>query len=99
LPTMFRTLSVRYDHGHEIGEHEHDWGQLVFAASGAIHVTTPAQTWLIPSARAVWLPPRTEHRLRMRGTTNLRTIYVPPAHGSGLPDGPLGVSVAPSFGS
>jgi AraC-like DNA-binding protein len=95
METFIRTLSARYDHGHEIGDHVHGWGQLVYAANGAIHVTAAGQSWLIPSARAVWLPPGTPHRLRMRGATRLRTLYIPPEHCTGLFPAPLGIAVTP----
>jgi AraC-like DNA-binding protein len=95
MSTFLRTLRARYDHGHEIGQHHHGWGQIVFASCGAIHVSAAGQTWLIPSARAVWLPPNTTHRLRMRGPTSLRTLYVPPAHCKELPATPLGLAVSP----
>ena len=93
VATFLRTLSAQYDHGHEIGDHDHGWGQFVYASSGAIHVTAAGQTWLIPSARAVWLPPGTPHRLRMRGATRLRTVYVPPERCAALPVIPLGLGV------
>jgi len=95
MSNFFRTLSVRYDNGHEIGDHAHGWGQLVYAASGAIHVAAVGCVWLIPSARAVWLSPGTRHRLRMRGETRLRTVYVPPERCATLSSAPLGLSVTP----
>ena len=93
LETFLRTLGASYGHGHEIGEHAHGWAQLVFAESGAIHVTAAGQAWLIPSARAVWLPPDTTHCLRMRGETRLRTVYVPPERCGALFPLPLGIAV------
>lgn len=93
MTTFLRTLSAHYNHGHEIGDHDHGWGQLVYASSGAIHVTTANQAWLIPSARAVWLPPDTPHRLRMRGATRLRSVYVPPERCTALSRSPLGLRV------
>jgi AraC-like DNA-binding protein len=95
LPTLLRTLGARYDHGREIDDHAHGWGQLVYAASGAIHVAAAGRAWLIPSARAVWLPPATPHRLRMRGTARLRTLYIPPETCAGLASSPLGIAVSP----
>jgi AraC-like DNA-binding protein len=95
MPTFIRTLAARYDHGHDIGDHAHGWGQLIYASSGAIHVTACSQAWLIPSARAVWLPPGTPHRLRMRGCTRLRTLYIPPPHCAGLAPAPCGLIVSP----
>jgi AraC-like DNA-binding protein len=95
MRTFIRTLAARYDHGHEIRDHDHGWGQLVHASSGAIHLTAAGQAWLIPSARAVWLPPGTPHRLRMRGTTRLRTLYIPPDQCAALAPVPLGIMVSP----
>ncbi|HEX4508369.1 MAG TPA: helix-turn-helix transcriptional regulator [Alphaproteobacteria bacterium] len=95
MSTFLRTLSAQYHHGHEIGDHDHGWGQLVYAASGAIHVRAAGQAWLIPSARAVWLPPGTPHRLRMRGATRLRSVYIPPEHCPTLLALPLGLGVTP----
>ena len=93
MSNFLRTLSIRYGHGHEIGDHAHGWGQLVYAASGAIQVAAVGCVWLIPSARAVWLSPGTQHRLRMRGETQLRTVYVPPERCAALPSVPLGLNV------
>ncbi len=90
-----RTLSVTYDDRHLIRDHDHAWGQLVYAARGAIHVATPERVWLIPPARAVWLPPHAAHSLRMRGRTTLRTLYVPPDACAGLGPSPVGLAVAP----
>lgn len=95
MPNVLRTLSACYDHGHKIGHHSHGWGQLVYAATGAIHVATVGHVWLIPSARAVWLSPDTPHSLKMRGETRLRTIYVPSERCTNLPSEPIGVSVVP----
>ncbi len=93
MAVFVRTLNAGYDHGYEIGDHAHGWGQLVYAASGAIHVMAVGQAWLIPSAQAVWLPPETPHSLRMRGATRLRTLYIPPEHCTCLSPSTLGVVV------
>ncbi len=90
-----RTLRATYDDRHVIEDHEHHWGQLVYAASGAVHVATATQVWLIPPARAVWLPPHAAHSLRMKGRTTLRTLYVPPDACTGLGASPKGLAVTP----
>lgn len=92
---MLRTLRATYDDRHAIGDHEHAWAQLVYAASGAVHVATASQVWLIPPARAVWVPPHTSHSLRMRGRTTLRTLYVPPAACARLSASLAGLAVTP----
>jgi AraC-like DNA-binding protein/quercetin dioxygenase-like cupin family protein len=92
---LLRTLRATYDDRHAIRDHEHAWGQLVYAASGAVHVATPVQVWLIPPARAVWLPPHVGHSLRMKGRATLRTLYVPPDACTGLGASPKGLTVTP----
>ena len=92
---VLRSFSATYENSHTIGEHGHAWGQLVYAARGAVSVVAAGQAWLIPSARAVWLPAGTRHSLRMRGTTALRTLYVPTSHSLALPPVPLGIAVSP----
>jgi AraC-like DNA-binding protein len=95
MAIFLRSLAAIYGDGHEIGDHHHGWGQVVYASAGAIEVRASAQAWLIPPARAVWLPPDTPHRLRMRGATKLRTLYVPPAQCGLLAPMPLGITVSP----
>jgi AraC-like DNA-binding protein len=76
MPLLVRSLGVSYSDGHQISDHLHQWGQLVYAASGAIQVVAERVRWLVPSARAVWVPPRAHHGLTMRGETSLKTLYL-----------------------
>ena len=92
---LLRTLRATYDDCHSIEDHEHAWGQLVYASSGSVHVATSAQVWLIPPARAVWLPPHAAHSLRMKGQTTLRTLYVPADACTELGTSPKGLVVTP----
>ena len=48
---------------HEIDWHSHPRFQLVYAARGVMTVDTREATWVVPPQRAVWMPPRVEHRL------------------------------------
>ena len=88
-----RVLSVTYADGHAVGEHAHGWGQLVYAGRGAIHVAAGRERWLVPPARAVWIPPGAVHCLRMMGRTALRTVYVAPDLCAGLPERCTGIDV------
>jgi AraC-like DNA-binding protein len=87
-------LAERYAAGAAIPRHQHPVGQLVFAASGVMTVTTPAGAWVVPPLRAVWLPPRTVHGIRMTGPVAVRMVYVATSHTGDLPAAPCVVQVS-----
>lgn len=60
-----------------------DWGQLVYAAEGAISVSTPEGAWVVPPHRAVWVPPGIAHDVVVHGRTTLRSLYFRPDAGLG----------------
>jgi AraC-like DNA-binding protein len=95
MSLLVRSLGVSYLDGHQINEHLHHWGQLVYASSGAIQVVAERVCWLVPSARAVWVPPRAHHQLTMRGETSLKTVYLEPGLCSDLPARCHGLEVQP----
>ena len=74
-----RGLAVTYRDGHWLDEHTHPWAQRVYAASGVMQVSTPAAAWLCPPTRAVWVPGGVPHRIDMKGTVAMRTLYLAPA--------------------
>jgi len=49
-----RGLAQTFRDGHRLDRHTHSWGQLVYAASGVMKVSTPQATWLVPPTRAIW---------------------------------------------
>lgn len=65
------------EHGDEIDEHVHDFGQLRYAASGALITVTEAGTWVTPANRVSWMPPRTVHRGSSYGRTEARLLELP----------------------
>lgn len=73
---VVRSHAVGYADGTQLRWHTHDWHQLVYAASGALLVETHAGGWIVPPARAVWIPANVTHRLTARGRVQLRTLYV-----------------------
>jgi AraC-like DNA-binding protein/quercetin dioxygenase-like cupin family protein len=73
-----RGLAVTYPDGHVLDRHTHPWAQLVYASSGAMRVSTPDATWLVPPTRAIWVPGGTPHEIQMRGRVAMRTLYVAP---------------------
>jgi AraC-like DNA-binding protein len=90
-----RTLALGFGHGHSIESHDHTWPQLVFATAGVLTVHTATTSWIVPSARALWMPAQTEHGLRATGAVRLRTIYLRPDIADGLPAECAVVEVCP----
>lgn len=68
-----------YPSGTRLGWHVHREAQLLYAATGLMQVTTPLGRWLVPPARAVWLPPRTDHAVDALTDIAMRTLYFDPA--------------------
>ena len=74
-------LGLADDHGPDrpIPLHRHDAAQLIHAASGVMKVRTEHGLWIVPPARAVWVPAFADHAIDMVGVVELRTVYLDPA--------------------
>src|SRR6476661_2522330 len=82
---LIRTLAVGYPSGAILEPHAHDWAQLVYASEGVMSIQTDDGTWVVPSHRAVWIPPGIEHSVAMSGWVSMRTLYIVPKLVGGLP--------------
>lgn len=69
--------ATAYPRGTHLGLHVHREAQLLFASSGIMQVTTPKGRWLVPPARAVWLPPGIEHAVDVLADIEMRALLVP----------------------
>jgi AraC-like DNA-binding protein len=69
-------LAKDYPAGWHVPRHRHRRGQLVYAASGVMRVTSRQGIWIVPPQRAVWVPPRMLHEIRMEGAVAMRTLYL-----------------------
>lgn len=65
-----------YPKGHVIAWHRHAPAQLLYAASGLLRVETDAGLWVVPPHRAVWIPARMVHQVRMTAAVEMRSLYV-----------------------
>ena len=90
-----RTLAATFYAGTTLGGHAHDWGQLVFAASGVMRVTTDEAAWTIPPTRAIWLPAGVRHAIAIQGEVAMRTLYIDTPRSDPLPRAPRALEVAP----
>lgn len=71
-------LARSYASGTHLGWHVHREAQLLYAAAGLMQVTTPLGRWLVPPARAVWVPPLLEHAVDALTDIQMRTLYFNP---------------------
>ena len=68
-----------YPDGHVIPPHRHRRGQLISSITGALVLTTPQGTWVMPPQRGMWISPDTAHDVRLIGAASLQSLYVEPA--------------------
>lgn len=71
--------ALAYDHhdGEEILPHCHAQAQLLHSICGVMLVGAAQKTWVVPPGHALWVPPGTEHQVRMVGSVRMRTLFMP----------------------
>jgi len=92
---QIRSLALNCPSGYVIDPHSHDWHQLIYASRGVMTVNTATGSWVVPSHRAVWIPARINHNIKMLGTVFMRTLYVRAGLSRLLPKDCCVVSVSP----
>ncbi len=86
VPRPVVAVAGDYPPGHWITPHSHARAQLVYASAGVMMVTAGPGIWLVPPQRALWVPARLEHEIRMRGAVKMRTLYIDTEAVPGLPE-------------
>jgi AraC-like DNA-binding protein/quercetin dioxygenase-like cupin family protein len=76
VPRPVAAMAKDFADGHHIVPHRHRRAQFIFAAQGAMLVSTREGTWAVPPHRAVWMPAGVTHEIRMAGDVAMRTLYV-----------------------
>ncbi|MBY0488893.1 MAG: helix-turn-helix transcriptional regulator [Gemmatimonadaceae bacterium] len=71
-----RTAAVGFSSGYRWAGRHVDWGQLLWASQGAITATIEGALWIVPTGRALWLPPGTPNDVTLIGRGVLRTVYL-----------------------
>src|SRR5215472_3883152 len=74
-----RSLATNYSSGYRIESHHHPWHQFLYAVTGAMTVTVEGSSWMIPTGRAVFIPAKCAHSIRMWGMVEMRTLYLSPS--------------------
>ena len=80
--------------GDQIPLHIHRRGQLLHAVSGIMRVETQDAAWILPPARALWLPPQLPHSVTMRSHVEMRTVYIAASQCEALPGLPVLVEIS-----
>ncbi len=88
-PRPVAVLARTLDTGHTIPLHMHRRGQLLHAVAGIMRVETAEAAWIVPPARALWLPPQWPHSVTSRSHVEMRTIYIDPSACESLPAQPV----------
>ena len=70
-------IGVDYTPGTLLDWHEHRRAQFLYGATGVMIVETGDGTWTVPTERAVLIPARTRHRVRMIDVST-RSLYIEP---------------------
>jgi AraC-like DNA-binding protein len=68
---------------------------LIYAASGVMRVQAQGMLWIVPPARAVWVPAGAEHEIHALGDFAMRTLYFPSELAGGIEEECCALEVAP----
>jgi len=74
--------------------HQHTSGQLLGLFNGLLTVRTSLGAWVIPTTRAVWIPPNCPHAAFSHGPFYGWAVYVRPDKCEDLPDQPRAIEVS-----
>ena len=73
-PVLMRAFDMSA--GEEYEAHRHNWAQLTYTSFGLLTVETPDGNWTVPPARAVWIPPETDHAIKSSVPAAFRSLYI-----------------------
>src|SRR5262249_41668686 len=93
-PRPVAAMAKSFADGAHTAVHRHGRGQLLHAVRGIMRIETADAAWLVPPARALWMPPSLAHRVTMRSQVEMRTLYIDPRAASALPRSPTLVEVS-----
>lgn len=90
-PILFRVYEM--PENFFVEEHQHPWGQLVYASKGILKVNLPDASFIIPPERALWLPKYTPHEISTRYCASFRSLYIDNDWAKTLPGNTTSINV------
>ena len=84
-----------YPEGDAVPRHSHDRAQLLYATQGIMRITTDAERYTLPPARALWLPAGLPHAVAMPRGLAMRALFLRADAARDLPAHPAALSVSP----
>ena len=93
-PRPVAVMASRRTAGEHIPLHIHRRAQFLHTSSGILRVETEQTAWILPPARAVWLPSEWPHSITMRSQVEMRALYVDPTAAMSLPQQPVLVEIS-----
>lgn len=94
VPRPVAAMAKSFADGEAIRPHAHERDQVLYAVRGIMRVRTEAAGWIVPPDRAVYMPAGVLHAIAIRGDLEMRTLYIAPGAGPGLPAGPTVLEVS-----
>ena len=88
-------ISNDYPPSFELDWHSHGRGQLIYASTGVIVLSTPNGAWIAPPERAIWTPAGMPHSVRMVGAVSTRSLLLDEAAATVLGDAAVVIAVSP----
>jgi len=95
VPRTVVGLSNDFPASFEVAPHRHRRGQLLYAASGVVAVSTSQGAWVAPPERAVWIPAGVTHAVRMVGAVQTRSALIDRAACPSLSESCRVIAVSP----
>lgn len=93
-PRAVAAMAKTFDAGAATALHRHRRGQLLHAVAGVMRIETADAAWLVPPARALWMPAGLPHKVTMRSRVDMRTLYIETGAAAALPALPAFIEVS-----
>jgi AraC-like DNA-binding protein len=89
------TRRTSFPKGHHIAPHWHTRAQLIYAVEGTMTVRAQGQAWIVPPNRALWMPSRIVHEIRMHSVVEMHSLYLNERAAAKMPQQSVVLEVTP----